>query len=135
MFFPKVSGARYVAAYPLMHTLLPNSTLFGNGRGKNVLDGGAPFYDVYVCKDGQYMTVGCIEPQFFNVFVAKFLEALPKGFHLNGWKPSPQTRTNRDDWPKLKDFMVNGFKTNTRDYWATAFHGMPMLLLSRSLLT
>ncbi|KAG6898545.1 hypothetical protein C0993_006088 [Termitomyces sp. T159_Od127] len=73
--------------------------------------------------DGQYMSVGCIEPQFFNVFVTKFLEALPKGFHLHGWRPSPQTRTNRDDWAKLKDFMVNGFKTNTRDYWAAAFHG------------
>ncbi|KAG5354118.1 hypothetical protein C0989_007479 [Termitomyces sp. Mn162] len=99
-----VSGARYIAAYPLIHTLMPNSPLFNDARGKNLLDGGTPFYDVYVCKDGQ------------------FLEALPKGFHLDGWRPSPQTRTNRDDWGKLKDFMVNGFKTNTRDYWGTVFH-------------
>ncbi|KAG6888921.1 hypothetical protein C0995_004934 [Termitomyces sp. Mi166 len=118
-----VSGAQYVASYPLIHSLARNTPLFGHGRGKNILDGGAPFYDVYVCKDGQYMTVGCIEVQFFKVFIERFLEALPKGFNLNGWRPSPQTRTKSDDWGKLRDFMVNGFKTNTRDYWAAAFHG------------
>ncbi|KAG6918631.1 hypothetical protein DXG01_012750 [Tephrocybe rancida] len=117
-----VSGARYIAAFPLIHSLIPESHLFGNERGKNILDGGAPFYDVYVCKDGRYMSVGCLEPQFFKAFVNGFLQALPKGFNLNGWRPDPQTQGNRDDWNKLRDFMARGFQTNTRDYWAAAFH-------------
>jgi alpha-methylacyl-CoA racemase len=41
------------------------------GRGQNMLDSGAPFYDVYTTADGGYVSVGCIEPQFFAEFVEK----------------------------------------------------------------
>ncbi|GLB40177.1 putative coA-transferase family III [Lyophyllum shimeji] len=119
-----VSGAQYVAAFPLIHSLIPVSPLFGNERGKNVLDGGAPYYDVYICKDGRYMSIGCLEPQFFKVFIETFLDALPKGFDpLHGWRPTPQTQTDRGEWPKLRTFLTDGFKTDTRDYWATVFQG------------
>ncbi|KAG5642428.1 hypothetical protein DXG03_002802 [Asterophora parasitica] len=120
-----VSGASYIAAFPLLHSLIPASPLFGNERGNNVLDGGAPFYDIYTCKDGQYMSVGCLEPQFFRVFIAVFISALPKGFNSsNGWRPSPQTQTDRTEWPKLRDFLTQGFKSNTRDYWAQVFQAL-----------
>ena len=33
--------------------------------GTNILDTGAPFYDVYECADGKYIAVGAIEPQFY----------------------------------------------------------------------
>ncbi|KAF8071702.1 CoA-transferase family III [Lyophyllum atratum] len=119
-----VSGARYVAAFPLIHSLLPASHLFGNERGKNVLDGGAPFYDIYVCKDDRYMSVGCLEPQFFKVFINTFLAALPNGFLVaDGWRPTSQTQADHDEWPKLRDFLTKGFKTNTRDFWADVFQG------------
>lgn len=42
----QVSGTRYVSTLPLLQAMLPSSPLFGNERGKNLLDGGAPFYDV-----------------------------------------------------------------------------------------
>ncbi|KAG6831803.1 hypothetical protein H0H92_007480 [Tricholoma furcatifolium] len=118
-----VSGARYIAAYPLIHSLIPQSRVFGNGRGKNLLDGGAPFYDVYVCQDGLYMSVGCLEPQFFKVFIDGFLKALPKGFSLDGWRPNTATQGNQGEWGMLREFLTAGFKTNTRDYWAAIFHG------------
>lgn len=38
-------------------------------RGENLLDGGAPFYDTYLTKDGKYMAVGAIEPQFYSLFI------------------------------------------------------------------
>ena len=41
-------------------------------RGTNLLDSGAPFYDVYRCSDGLELAVGAIEPQFF----AALLEVL-----------------------------------------------------------
>ena len=41
-------------------------------RGTNLLDSGAPFYDVYETADGQHMAVGAIEPQFY----AELLEGL-----------------------------------------------------------
>lgn len=41
-------------------------------RDANLLDGGAPFYDVYECADGAFVSIGALEPQFY----ALLLEAL-----------------------------------------------------------
>jgi alpha-methylacyl-CoA racemase len=122
-----------------LHALIPGSHLFGNDRGKNLLDGGAPFYDVYTCEDGGWMSVGCLEPQFFKEFITHFSAGLPKDFTmLNGWKPTTDTQTDRDEWPQLKEYLENGFMTNTRDYWAGIFHGTfvprlrPVVVIERS---
>src|SRR6516225_7561878 len=40
-------------------------------RGVNVLDGGAPWYDVYQTKDGKWLAVGAIEARFYADFVAR----------------------------------------------------------------
>lgn len=40
-------------------------TLFAGERGRNLLDGGAAFYDTYETKDGQHMAVGSLEPKFY----------------------------------------------------------------------
>jgi alpha-methylacyl-CoA racemase len=125
----QVSGTRYVSVFPLLHAMLPHSPLSHNERGKNLLDGGAPFYNVYVCKGGGFMSVGCLEPQFFEEFIQLFMDALPKEFSIqNGWKPTTNTHEDQDDWPNLKVFLEKGFMTNTRDYWSGVFHGTtPML--------
>ncbi len=34
-------------------------------RGTNLLDTGSPFYDVYETADGEWVSIGSIEPQFF----------------------------------------------------------------------
>lgn len=36
------------------------------GRGKDVLTGGVPCYSVYQCADGEWITVGALEPQFWQ---------------------------------------------------------------------
>ena len=38
-------------------------------RVSNLLDGGTPFYDIYETADGEHMSVGALEPQFFAAFV------------------------------------------------------------------
>ena len=38
-------------------------------RGENLLDSGAPFYDTYETKDGKFISVGALEPQFFKHLV------------------------------------------------------------------
>jgi hypothetical protein len=120
----QVSGTRYMASFPLMHSLIPVSPLFARGRGENQLDGGAPYYDVYTCKDGGWMSVGCIEPKFFKEFITKFTAALPKDFTItNGWRPLAGSQHNAGEWPQLKQFITEGFLTNTRDYWTGVFHG------------
>ena len=91
----------------------------------NLLDGGAPFYNVYTCEDGGWMSVGCLEPQFFKTFITIFVTTLPRDFDPhNGWKPSPEVQFKRDQWPKLAEYITKGFLTSPRDFWASVFHGM-----------
>ena len=119
----QVSGARYISLFALVHTgHSSGSQLFSRPRGQNLLDGGAPFYDVYTCSDGRWMSVGCLEPQFFRTFIDHFVKGLGPGFPLQ-WRPSPEMQANREEWPRLRKFLVDGFQSNTRDHWAKIFHG------------
>ncbi len=43
--------------------------LWSQERGKNILDGGAHFYDTYETMDGKYMAVGALEPQFYAALI------------------------------------------------------------------
>lgn len=78
-------------------------------RGTNILDSGAPFYEVYETADGQYMAVGAIEPQFFS--------ALLNGLGLDA---AEFDQWDRDRWPEYKRRFAEAFRTRTRDEWAAA---------------
>ena len=67
------------------------------------------------------MSVGCLEPEFFKVFLELFLKALPRDFSIEGWRPSLTSQTDRDDWPKFTEFLEKGFLTKPRDEWAKLF--------------
>jgi alpha-methylacyl-CoA racemase len=44
--------------------------LWNNQQGQNWLDGGAPFYSVYRCKDSsKFFTVACIDNRFYDNFL------------------------------------------------------------------
>lgn len=45
--------------------------VWSDDRGTNLLDTGAPFYDVYETADGEYISLGSLEPQFFAEMVDK----------------------------------------------------------------
>ena len=78
-------------------------------RGSNLLDGGAPFYDTYVCADGRYVAIGALEPQFWAVVVQTLgLEDLPD-------------QNDRTTWPELRRRLVEAFALRTRDEWAAVF--------------
>jgi len=82
-------------------------------RGTNLLDGGAPFYDTYVCADGRYVAVGALEPQFYAAFLA--------GLGLSAEDLPPQL--DRDGWPTLRATFTRAFLGRTRDEWAKLFDG------------
>ncbi len=82
-------------------------------RASNMLDGGAHFYDCYETKDGKYVSIGSIEPQFY----AQLLE-------LTGLKGEPLPhQMDRSAWPKLKERLAAIFKTRTRDEWCEVMEG------------
>src|SRR5215469_14929231 len=57
-----VDGAAYLSTFVYKFR---NNGMWRDERGTNMLDSGAPFYDTYQTKDGRYMSVGAIEPQFY----------------------------------------------------------------------
>jgi alpha-methylacyl-CoA racemase len=82
-------------------------------RGTNMLDTGAPYYEVYETADGQYFAVGAIEPKFYA--------ALLEGLGLDG--EDLPVQSDRDRWPELKERFTATFRTKTRDEWAAVFDG------------
>jgi alpha-methylacyl-CoA racemase len=106
-----VDGSAILATMPRLGL---KTEVWKRERGTNVLDGGAPFYNTYETKDGKYMAVGAIEPQFYA--------ALLKGMGLKS-SDLPGSRDNRADWPKLKDFFTQQFKAKTRSEWELTFDG------------
>jgi len=79
-----------------------------NARGTNLLDTGAHFYDVYECSDGEYISIGSIEPQFY----AELLR-------LTGLADDEQFAKQMDstEWEPLKERLTELFATKTRDEW------------------
>ncbi|MEV6347343.1 CaiB/BaiF CoA-transferase family protein [Actinoplanes sp. NPDC051851] len=84
------------------------------GRGENLLDGGAPFYDTYATSDGGFMAVGALEPQFYA--------ALVKGLELDGDDLPGQFERKR--WPELRAAFTARFASRTRDAWTAVFDGL-----------
>ena len=119
----QVSGTRYLASFPLIQTYL-ESGLLGGPRGTNLLDGGAPFYGTYTCQDGGWISVGCLEPQFFKEFIERFTKALPEDFDpFSDWKPDPSTQFQTEEWPRLAQYLTKGFLTHPRDFWSDLYYG------------
>ncbi len=83
-------------------------------RGANLLDTGAPFYEVYETADGRYMAVGALEPQFYAELVA--------GLGLDS-EPGMPAQMDRERWPELRARFARVFKEKTRDEWAEIFGG------------
>ena len=84
-------------------------------RGENLLDGGAAFYDVYETKDGKYISIGSLEPQFY----AELLDKLD----LVGKLPAPGDHFNPANWEPIRPVLTEVFLGKTRDEWCEVFEG------------
>ena len=82
-------------------------------RGENLLDGGAHFYDVYQTADGRYISVGSIEPKFYDELLR--LTGL-EGKRLPG-------QLDRTKWPEMREVLRAVFRTKTRDEWCAIMEG------------
>jgi alpha-methylacyl-CoA racemase len=82
----------------------------GSQRGVNLLDTGAHFYDVYECADGEYVSIGSIEPQFYAELMR--LTELTDDAEF-------AAQMDRSNWPALKARLTEIFRSKTRDEWCT----------------
>ncbi|WP_353255817.1 CaiB/BaiF CoA-transferase family protein [Hyphomonas sp.] len=81
--------------------------IWTDDREANLLDGGAHFYDTYETKDGKWVAIGSIEPQFYALLREKA--------GLTG--PEWDAQMDRGQWPELKAKLMDVFLTKTRDEW------------------
>jgi alpha-methylacyl-CoA racemase len=89
---------------------------FGQGhwldeRNANILDGGAPFSDVYRCSDGRWLAVGAIEPQFR----AQLLSGLGLAF------TEADLGLDRALWDRQRAQLAEAFAGAPRDHWVALF--------------
>lgn len=87
--------------------------VWGAERGTNILDGGAPFVQVYVTSDQEFVAVCAIEGRFF--------QALLDGLGIQDIDSADQY--NRRMWPQHKARFEEVFGTKTRDEWCRILEG------------
>jgi len=81
--------------------------LWSATRGDNLLDSGAPNYDVYVCADGEYLAVAPIEHKFFRVLLERI-----------GADPAlADAARDRAQWPAVKATLTKIFAARPRGEW------------------
>lgn len=81
--------------------------LWQDERGVNLLDTGAHFYETYETRDGKWVSIGSIEPQFY----AELLRLGELDTEVFG------NQMDIGRWPEMKDRLAEVFKTRTRDEW------------------
>lgn len=96
-------------------------------RGTNLLDGAAPWYNVYRCADGLEITVASYEPQFY----ANVLRVM--GFD----DVDPARQMSSEDWPSLHGRFTTAFASRSRSEWLEQFNGVeacvaPVLTMAES---
>ncbi len=87
--------------------------LWSSKRGTNLLDSGAPFYDVYQTADDKYVAVGALEPQFYAALVAA----------IDGDAVEVPEQMDRSRWPEMRTRFAAIFRTKTREEWCTLLEG------------
>ncbi len=106
---------------------LHGSGYWTDERERNVLDGGAHFYDAYETKDGKYISIASIEAKFYDELLT-----------LTGFSdPGHAGHRDRTQWDSLAAKMTALMKTKTRDEWCKILEGTdvcfaPVLNLSEA---
>ena len=92
---------------------LSAAELWSGERGANILDGGAPYYNVYETADGKYVCVGSIESKFYANLMKQIgldREELPE-------------QNDRSAWQAMRERLAGIFKRHTRDEWCERMQG------------
>ncbi|ABC64244.1 alpha-methylacyl-CoA racemase [Erythrobacter litoralis HTCC2594] len=82
-------------------------------RGCSILDG-PHWYSTYRCADGNFISVGSLEPKFYALLCKKLGLAGDSSFD-DGY--------DRDAWPELKQRFSEIFAMRTREEWRALLEG------------
>jgi alpha-methylacyl-CoA racemase len=84
-----------------------------NERAANLLDGGSPFYDTYATADGQWVSIGSLEPKFFAELVQRI------GLDTSYLK----RQYDRRCWPEMRADITRLIAAKSRDEWSALLEG------------
>ena len=85
---------------------------FKEERGANLLDGGVPFYDIYETSDAKHLSVGALEPQFFDALVT-----------ILGIKDTCPGQHEPDRYDEMRAVLTETFASRTQAEWVEVFEG------------
>ena len=88
---------------------------FQDATGGEMLAGAAPYYGTFETRDGKYLAIGAIEPQFYALLLEKL--GLDPKYRAAGF---PASRTGNED---VRAAIAAAILTRTRDEWARVFEG------------
>ena len=111
----------------MMYGML-NSGIWTDSRDSNLLDGAAHFYGCYECKDGKFVSIGSIEPQFYALLREK----------MNIDEDIFDNQMDKTSWSALRENLEIRFKEKTRDEWCEIMEGTdicfaPVLSMSEAI--
>jgi alpha-methylacyl-CoA racemase len=86
--------------------------MWSGARGENLLDTGAPFYEVYETSDHRFVAIGALEPAFYAELLAK-LDLVSD--------PRFAAQLDRARWPAMRAALSGLFKQKTRAAWCEVF--------------
>jgi alpha-methylacyl-CoA racemase len=104
-----VDGTAHLSA---MYWGLLESGSFTEERGANLLDGGAPFYDIYETADGRHLAVGALEPKFFATFI-----------QLLGVEDECPDQHDTARYPEMRRLFGERIASRPMAEWAEVFDG------------
>ena len=107
-----IDAAMCEGAALLGHGLF-NLDALGEWQGQCAIDSSAPFYDVYACADGLWLSVCPLEPQFY----ASFVERLG----LVGDPDFSGAQYDTTRWPAMKRRLTEIFREAPRRHWELLF--------------
>lgn len=81
-------------------------------RATHLLDGGVPFYDIYETADGRHLSVGALEPQFFDTLVT-----------LLGIRDTCPGQAEPERYDELREVFTATFLSRTQAEWVELFEG------------
>ncbi|HEY0942324.1 MAG TPA: CaiB/BaiF CoA-transferase family protein [Steroidobacter sp.] len=110
-----------VAAMMAMYFGFRAQGQFRDRTGENFLAGAAPYYDVYETKDGAYVAIGSLEPQFYAELLERL--GLDRERYAASGMPALDEATRRERWPELREAIASAFRSRTRAEWCERLEG------------
>jgi alpha-methylacyl-CoA racemase len=104
-----------LALLGILFAVRAGSPDFRDATGEEMLAGGAPYYGTFETKDGRYLAIGAIEPQFYALLLEKL--GVDRSHLAAGFPAGPER------WPAAQAAIAAAVRTRTRDEWAEIFAG------------